>query len=39
MFNDLRWEVIICVVDIGGIAELRYLHILLIERFCISYLN
>ena len=39
MFNDLRLEVIRRVVDIGVIAELRCLHILLIESFYILYFN
>ena len=39
MFNDLRLEVILRVVDIGGIVELRCLRILSMESFNISYFN
>ena len=30
MFNDLRWEIIICFVDIGGVVDHHCLNILFI---------
>ena len=35
VFNCLRWEVVVCIVDIGGIVDPHWLNFLFISYLCV----